>query len=198
MVVADALALQRANCAIVMCPTRVRSQLLAAEVIVLNKADHAASLQGARAAVRAIRPEAKLIETQHGNHIRCRPAVPCPAAKPVSCRCHAGARIPHLALVPSGPFDRDRLRASAEQSAAVRAAGERISARWGPTPRRISCSSRPANGCCRRCKSTAPGLVVIGTPAMPDDTELAARFADALVHRSSDGQPDANRNGSRG
>jgi hypothetical protein len=31
------------------------------------------------------------------------------------------------------------------------------------------------------------GLVVIGTPAMPGSNELAARFDDALAHRSSGG-----------
>ena len=42
----------------------VRGQLLAAELVVLNKAEHATA--EARAAIQAIRPEARLIETRHG------------------------------------------------------------------------------------------------------------------------------------
>ena len=89
----------------------VRGQLRAAEVIVLNKADHVDALDGARTAIRGIRPEAKLIETRHGmiaDELLRFPVAP-------RGRFHAEAVPAHefrtWHFVPPGPFDRDRLRA---------------------------------------------------------------------------------------
>jgi G3E family GTPase len=157
----------------------VRGQLLAAEVIVLNKADHADSLQCVRAAIRAIRPEAKLIETQHG---MVADAVLRFAASPRS-RFHADAAPEHAFrtwhFIPAGPFDRTRLRTLLGNlpKSVLRVKGfctlgaeaaphllQFASGQWALSP-----------------VSGAPGLVVIGTPAMPADDKLAARFDDALA-----------------
>jgi G3E family GTPase len=162
----------------------VRGQLQAAEVIVLNKADHVESQQGARDAIRAIRPEAKLIETHHGiiSDAALRFAV-----SPRS-RFHSGAAAEHAFpawhFVPPGPFDRDRLRAllSSLPASVLRVKGfctlgpeaaphllQYASGQWALSP----------------TEAMAPGLVVIGTPAMPDGNNLAARFDGALARRSS-------------
>jgi G3E family GTPase len=164
----------------------VRGQLRAAEVIVLNKADRAEFLQGARAAIRGIRPEAQLIETRHGI---LSDAVLRFAASPRS-RFHADAAPEHAFptwhFVPRAPFDRDRLRAllSTLPASVLRVKGfcalgpegaphvlQFVSGQWALSP----------------TIAMVPGLVVIGTPAMPNSNELAARFDDALAHRSSGG-----------
>jgi G3E family GTPase len=160
----------------------VRGQLQAAEVIVLNKADHAESLRGARDAIRAIRPAAKLIETQHGiisdSVLRF-------AASPRG-RFHADAAPEHAFptwhFVPAGPFDRDRLRAllSNLPPSVLRVKGFCLLGTEA-VPRLLQYASgqwalSPAN-------TMEPGLVVIGTPAMPTGNELAARFDDALALR---------------
>jgi G3E family GTPase len=157
----------------------VRGQLLAAEVIVLNKADRAEFLQGARTAVRAIRPEAQLIETQHAvlsdSVLRFAP--------PPRSRFHADAVSEHAFrtwhFVPAGPFNRDRLRAllSGLPASVLRVKGF---CALGPegAPHLLQFASgqwalSPVN-------TMTPGLVVIGTLAMPDGNELGARFDDAL------------------
>lgn len=159
----------------------VRGQLLAAEVIVLNKADRQEFLPESRAAVRAIRPEAKLIETHHGiltdAALRFAPS-------PRS-RFHADATAEHAfptwQFIPPGPFDRTRLRAllSSLPESVLRVKGfctlgaeaapyllQFASGQWALSP----------------VETMVPGLVVIGTPTMPDSCELAARFGDALAH----------------
>jgi G3E family GTPase len=159
----------------------VRFQLLAAEVIVLNKVDRAESLREARAAVHAIRPEAKLIETDHGiiadDVLRF-------AVSPRS-RFHADAPSEHMFpawhFIPTGPFDRDRLRAllSGLPASVLRVKGfcslgseaaphllQFASGQWTLSP----------------VETMTAGLVVIGTPAMPDGDDLNARFGEALAH----------------
>ena len=157
-----------------------RAQLLAAEVIVLNKTDRAQDLPGVRDTIRAIRPAAKLIETQHGV---ISDAVLRFAATPRS-QYHADAAPEHAFpawhLVPAGPFDRGMLRAllSALPASVLRVKGfctlgqeaephllQFASGQWALSP----------------VTAMQPGLVVIGTPAMPDRSELAALFDRALV-----------------
>jgi G3E family GTPase len=164
----------------------VRGQLLVAEVIVLNKTDRAEFLQNARAAINGIRPEAQLIETQRGI---ISDAVLRFAASPRN-RFHADAAPEHAFrswhFVPGRPFDRDRLRAllSTLPRSVLRVKGfctlgpeaashllQFVSGQWALSP----------------FTAMTPGLVVIGTPAMPDSNELAVRFDGALVYRSSAG-----------
>jgi G3E family GTPase len=162
----------------------VRGQLLAAEVIVLNKADRAEFLQGARAAIRAIRPEAQLIETQHGI---ISDAVLRFAVSPRS-RFHADAAQEHAFptwhLVPAGPFDRDRFRAllSTLPASVLRVKGF---CTLGPEAAPHILQFASGQWALSPVKAMAPGLVIIGTPEMPNSNELAARFDDALAHRSS-------------
>src|SRR5580658_159768 len=87
----------------------VRGQLLAAELVVLNKAEN--GLADARAAVRAMRPEARLIETRHG--VVSDDCLSFPVAP--RGRFHAETATEHgfltWSFIPRGPLDRDRLRA---------------------------------------------------------------------------------------
>ncbi|MGA3000902.1 MAG: CobW family GTP-binding protein [Acetobacteraceae bacterium] len=162
----------------------VRGQLLTAEVIVLNKADRAEFLQGARAAIRTIRPDAKLIQTQHGiiSDWVLRFAV-----SPRSWF-HADAAPEHAFptwhFVPAGPFDRDRLRAllSTLPASILRVKGF---CTLGPEAAPHLLQFASGQWALSPVTAMAPGLVVIGTPAMPDGTELAARFGDAEVPRSA-------------
>jgi G3E family GTPase len=185
VVVADAAALESQLCDRWVADT-VRGQLLAAEVIVLNKADRAASLQAARATVRAIRPQAKLIETQHGiisdDVLRF-------AVSPRS-RFHADTAPEHAFptwhFVPAGSFDRDRLRGllSSLPASVLRVKGF---CTLGPEAAPHLLQFASGQWALSPVSAMAPGLVVIGTPAMPDGNELAAGFEDALTTRSYGG-----------
>jgi G3E family GTPase len=158
----------------------VRGQLLAAEVIVLNKTDRAEFLQSTRAAIRAIRPEAQLIETQHGilsdDMLRF-------TASPRR-RFHADAAPEHAFptwhYVPGGPFDRDRLRAllSTLPASVLRVKGF---CALGPEAAPHLLQFASGQWALLPVTAMTPGLVVIGTPAMPGCNELAARFDDALT-----------------
>jgi G3E family GTPase len=160
----------------------VRGQLLAAEVIVLNKADRAECLEGARAAIRTIRPEVPLIETRQGMLSEAALQF---AASPRR-RFRADAPSEHAFrtwhFVPAGPFDRDRLRAllSTLPASVLRVKGFCALGREG-APHLLQFAS--GQWALSPVTVTTPGLVAIGTPAMPDDNELAARFDDALAHR---------------
>jgi G3E family GTPase len=164
----------------------VRGQLLAAEVIVLNKTDRAEFMQSTRAAIRAIRPKAQLIETQHGilsdTVLRF-------AASPRT-RFHADAvpehAFPTWHFVPAGPFDRDRLRAllSTLPASVLRVKGF---CTLGPEAAPHLLQFASGQWALSPVTAMVAGLAVIGTPAMPDGNELAARFDDALAHRSSGG-----------
>jgi G3E family GTPase len=179
VVVADAAALQHQLHDRWVSDT-VRGQLLTAEVIVLNKADGAEFLQRARTAIGAIRPEAKLIETQHGI---VSDAVLRFAASPRG-RFHADA-VPEHAFrtwhcVPAGPFDRDGLRAllSGLPASVLRVKGF---CTLGPEAAPHLLQFASGQWALSQVRPVAPGLVVIGTPAMPDGNELAALFDDALA-----------------
>ena len=158
----------------------VRGQLQAGEVIVLNKAEDTAAVEGARAAIRGLRPEAKLVETRHGIIVD----ADLQFAVPPRTRFRADAAPEHAFhswhFVPTGPFDRNRLRAllSSLPASVLRVKGfcmlgaeaaphllQFASGQWALSP----------------VQDITPGLVVIGTPAMPEGRELAARFNAALA-----------------
>jgi G3E family GTPase len=152
----------------------VRGQLLAAEIIVLNKADHETT--EARAAIRGVRSEARLIETRYAEitddvlRFSVSPSTRFRADTPTA---HP---FPTWSFVPPGPFDRDRLRTllSSLPTSVLRVKGfcqlgseaaphllQFASGQWVLTP----------------TDAMDPGLVIIGTPAMPD---LLAAFENAL------------------
>jgi G3E family GTPase len=164
----------------------VRGQLLAAEVIVLNKTDRAEFLQSVRAAIHGIRPEAQLIETQHGI---ISDAVLQFAASPRR-RFHADAAPEHAFptwhYVPGAPFDRDRLRAllTTLPASVLRVKGF---CALGPEAAPHLLQFASGQWALSPVAAITPGLVVIGTPAMPNRNELVARFDDALAHRSIGG-----------
>jgi G3E family GTPase len=155
----------------------VRGQLLAAELVVLNKADHA--MTQARAAIQAIRPEARLIETRHGAISA--DLLRFPTGPRSRFRADVVAEHGFLSwyFIPDGPFDRERLRAllAGLPASVLRVKGfcrlgreaaphllQFASGQWALTPR----------------DAGEPGLVVIGTPMMPDGDELALLFDGAL------------------
>ncbi len=156
----------------------VRGQLRAAEVVVLNKADHAGSLAAARAAIRAIRPGARLIETCHGqvNDEALRfPVAPRGRLRAEAVPAH-DFRTWHF--VPVAPFDRDRLRAVLHglPASVLRVKGF---CRLGPEAALHLLQFASGQWALTPHDAGAPGLVVIGTAAMPDHTELAALFERA-------------------
>jgi G3E family GTPase len=158
----------------------VRGQLMAAEVIVLNKADHAHALDAARAAIRAIRPEAKLIETRHGmiaEDVLRFPVSPRSRFRADAALAHAS---PTWHFVPSGPFDRARLRAllGTVPASVLRVKGFCC---LGPEAEPHLLQFASGQWVLSPTDAREPGLVVIGTPAMPDAVELAALFDGAVT-----------------
>jgi G3E family GTPase len=155
----------------------VRGQLLAAELVVLNKAEHGAA--EARDAIRAIRPEARLIETRHG--VVSDDCLSFPVA--AHGRFHVDMATQHGFLtwnfIPPGPFDRVRLRAvlNSLPKSMLRVKGfchlgneaapyllQFAAGQWVLSPSGVG----------------DPGLVAIGTSAMPDSDELERLFDGAL------------------
>ena len=158
----------------------VRGQLLAAEVVVLNKADHVDALDRARAAIRGIRPEAKLIETWQGrvsDELLRFPVAP-------RGRFHAEAPPVHefraWHFIPRGPLDRDRLRAllSALPPSVLRVKGFCL---HGPEAAPHLLQFASGQWALSPSVKEQPGLVVIGTMALPSDNELATLFDDAVA-----------------
>ena len=162
----------------------VRGQLRAAEVVVLNKIDHAGSLEAARAAIRAIRPEAKLIETCHG--VVRDAQLRFPIARRGRFRAEAVPALEFRAWHFVEPFDRDRLRALLRglPASVLRVKGF---CRLGPTAAPHLLQFASGQWALTPHDDGVPGLVVIGTEAMPDDNDLTARFEGARVRRSRSG-----------
>ena len=152
----------------------VRGQIAAADLIVLNKAD-SPSLPRAQAVLGALRPGVPIMETIQA-------ALPVEVLRfpaPSRARFHADAPPDHAfrtVTLPDSLYDRDRLRAvlSALPRSVLRVKGfcrlddgpdsfllQYAAGQWALTP----CSG-------------PPGLVVIGTPEMPDAAQL---FAAAYV-----------------
>lgn len=156
----------------------VRGQLLAADVIVLNKADPTPALGEARAAMQELRPDVRLVETTHGAISPSELRFPTPPRG----RFHADAppihAFPTCLIVPPRAFDRDRLRAmlGSLPASVLRIKGfcrlgpedaphllQYAAQQWALTP------SDPAE----------PALVVIGTPEMPSPDTLENWFRAA-------------------
>ncbi len=150
----------------------LRGQLAHAELVVLNKTDIATAgeLAGARAAIAALRPEARLLETRDG--VVPAEALRFPAAGMRGRRLHADAPHPFRAVLwtPTAPMDATLLRSvlGALPGAVLRIKGvvrlgeerrllQYATARWAFTP-------APAG--------LGEGLVIIGTPDMPDVAAL--------------------------
>jgi len=160
----------------------VRGQLMTAELIVLNKADHEHRLEEARAAIRDIRPEARLIETRQGmisEDLLRFPVSPRGRFRADGALVH---EFPTWHFVPSGPFDRDRLRALLS---ALPASVLRVKGFCGLGPEAAPHLLQFASGqwVLSPADANEPGLVVIGTPAMPDGDQLDALFNRAVAVR---------------
>ncbi len=163
----------------------VARQLAFAEIIVLNKCDQASA--ATRAAVRArmqdLRPEAVLLEAT-GAVLAEATLSFTPASRPAVSRFYAeavGHHFPTYALPAEIAFDRDRLRAVLGDlpRSVLRIKGvcqlgadakpvllQYAAERWAFTPAPAGLPS---------------GLVVIGTPELPPQSELADQFAAAAL-----------------
>jgi len=159
----------------------VRGQLLAAELVVLNKAEH--GVVDARAAIREIRPEARVIETCNGAISD--DCLSFPVA--LRGRFHAGIATAHGFLtwhfIPRGPFDRDRFRAalSALPRSVLRVKGF---CRLGDETAPYLLQFAAGQWVLSPSDVGEPGLVAIGTSAMPDGIELEALFHGAAFNPS--------------
>ncbi|MCW3476437.1 CobW family GTP-binding protein [Limobrevibacterium gyesilva] len=165
----------------------VERQLAFAELVVLNKCDMAADLAAVAAAIARIRPEARLVRTEHArlpeSALRFQVAARAPAN-----RLQADAPphdFPTWHWRCPGPLDRERLRAVLEAlpRTVLRVKGfcelgdarepyllQYAAERWAFT----------------RCDTpAASGFVVIGTPDMPDAATLDALFSQALPQPAS-------------
>ena len=157
----------------------IRGQLLAAELIVLNKTDRSACMVEARDAIRRIRPEARLIETSHGAISDDLLSFPVTSRS----RFHSGTASEHgfstWHFVPSGPFDREGLRAalSALPVSVLRVKGFCLLGREA-APHLLQFAS--GQWALSPMVGSEPGLVLIGTAMMPDGNELVARFEEAV------------------
>jgi G3E family GTPase len=157
----------------------VRGQLLAAELVVLNKADHAVT--EARAAIQAIRPEARLIETRHGMISADLLQFPAGPRSRFRAEVMPDHSFSTWHLVPVAAFDRDRLRdlLTGLPASVLRVKGFcRLGGEAAPHLLQFAAGQWVLSP----CGAGEPGLVVIGTPMMPDGDELAALF-DAATFR---------------
>jgi len=159
----------------------VARQLGFAELVVINKADLVADLEPIRDAIRALRPEARVVVAEQGRlDAEILHFVPPPRPAPS----RFVADVPSHGFVtrvwrPDGWLDRARLRAALEAlpRSVLRLKGfcrlapdgashllQYAAERWAFTPLQGD-----------------PGFVVIGTPEMPDDAAIAALFGAAVV-----------------
>ena len=161
----------------------VARQLAFAEMIVLNKCDlvDAETLAAVRMRIAAIRPEAVLLETTNARLAESALSFNAPP-RPTPSRFHAeaiGHGFPTYALPAGHVFDRDRLRAVLGElpRSVLRIKGvcrlgpeaapmllQYAAERWAFTP---------------APQGLQPGLVVIGTPELPPQADLAATFLAA-------------------
>lgn len=158
----------------------VRGQLRAAEVIVLNQTDRAGSLPEVRAAIAAIRPAAKLVETQFGEISADWLRFPVPRRSRLRADSGADHRFPTWTFDSAAAFDRGRLRALllGLPASVLRVKGF---CRLGPEAAPYVLQFASGQWTLSPGDARAPGLVVIGTPEMPDHDTLAAMFAAAVV-----------------
>jgi G3E family GTPase len=157
----------------------VRGQLLAAELVVLNKTDRAACLAEARTVIRDLRPEARLVETRHG--VISVDLLSFPVAPRSRFQAEVASEHSFSAwhFVPRGPFDRQRLRTvlSALPVSVLRVKGF---CDLGPDAAPHLLQYASGQWVLSPMAGVRPGLLVIGTSMMPDYNELAARFDGAV------------------
>ena len=156
----------------------VRGQLMAADLVVLNKADQAEP--GARDAIRGLRPGIPVSETNHGivdvGLLRF-PVAP-------RRRFHADTPVMHdfptWHFIPQGSFDRDRLRAMllSLPPSVLRVKGF---CRLGPEAAPHLLQFASGEWALTEVANAEPGLVVIGTPLLPDGDALETLFRRAII-----------------
>jgi len=158
----------------------VRGQLMAAEVVVLNKADHAEMLEGARAAIRAMRPDVRLIEARNGTIST--EVLQFSVLRRGRFRAYTTAehQFPTWHFVPDRPFDRGRLRAllGSLPASVLRVKGF---CRLGPEAAPHLLQFASGQWVLSPVDEREPGLVVIGTPEMPNEDTLSVIFSAALT-----------------
>lgn len=157
----------------------VRGQMRAAEVLVLNKADPGSALGDARMAALALAPGARVIETRRGvvdlADLRFTP----PARSRLRADEPPMHPFPTYYMVPPESFDRDRLRAmlSALPASVLRVKGF---CRLGDQAEPYLLQFAAGQWALTPAIAHAPlGLVVIGTPEIPDEGALVVMFASA-------------------
>lgn len=158
----------------------VRGQVAAAELVVVNRAD-LADPAAAMAAVRAIRPDARLIVTSGGVVDPDILTFDPPPRSGLHADVPAEPRFRSWSWHPPGPLDRDRLRAllGCLPSSVLRVKGFCRLDRDGTMSLLQFAAGRWAISQADRGQEA--GLVVIGTPAMPRDAELESLFAATRV-----------------
>jgi len=159
----------------------VRRQIEAAEVVALSKTDLAchSTLTEVQAAIRAIRPDARLVDVRHGELSDSMLRFPVVASHRFRAELPLTHEFSTWQWVPPRPLDRARLRSvlQALPTSVLRIKGFCLLAPEA-TPHLLQFAAgqwtlSPAHG-------QHPGLVVIGTPAMPGAGELAALFGCTL------------------
>ncbi len=181
VVVADALNLERQLAGRWVADT-VRGQLLAAEIVVLNKIDLAPDPAGARAALASLCPMAPVVETRNAAVAIGRlsfPVSPRPRFRANPASAHA---FPVWHYLPARPFDRARLRAvlAALPRSILRVKGF---CRLDGDPAASLLQFAAGQWALSLYGEAPPGLVVIGTPEMPAPPDLVARFDFALLEQ---------------
>ena len=155
----------------------ITGQLAAADRIVLNKAG--AGADAARALLRDLRPEVAITETPDGVIDESLLTFGAHAPR----RFHADSPPSHgfqtFLLMPSGPFDRDRLRAvlMGLPRSVLRMKGF---CRLGPDATPSLLQFAAGQWAITPAPSAGDGLVVIGTPDMPNQDALTGLFNQAL------------------
>ncbi len=158
----------------------VRDQLRAAEVVVLNKTDLTAALPDVRAAIGALRPVARLVETRFGAVSDEVLRFPVPPRGRFTADAPANHAFPACSFIPSAPFDRQRLRAllSGLPASVLRVKGFcQLGFEAAPHLLQFAAGQWTLSPAAPR----EPGLVAIGTPAMPGRDELADWFRAAAI-----------------
>lgn len=154
----------------------VRGQLLAAEIVVLNKTDRA--MADCRASVACIRPGIPIVETLYGRIDPAALRFPSPGRPRFHADRPAGELFRTLHHRPPGSFDSAKLRAMllSLPAAVLRVKGFCV---VDGTPRLLQFAG--GQWSLTPSDAAAPGLVFIGTPEMPDNAALAARLDAALA-----------------
>jgi G3E family GTPase len=160
----------------------VRLQIAAAEVVALSKTDLAcqATLAEVEAAIRAIRPDVRLVDVRHGALSDDMLRFPVVASRRFRADTPPMHEFSTWQFVPPGALDRARLRSVLQ---ALPASVLRIKGFCLLAPEATPYLLQFAAGewTLSLAQVSQSGLVVIGTRAMPDAEELAALFGAALA-----------------